>query len=70
MAKHSNKDRRVIKMIKELKKNNFEITITNNNGYKILYIPNNEFHSFHPSASNKGYHPLRRWVNCVAGIKI
>ena len=57
------------KAIKTLKQHNFDV-IKTNHGYKIIYKPNGEIHSFHPNNHNKGYHPLRRWVNCVCGIRI
>ena len=69
MSGHNHKERKLIKIIKLLRDNKFNV-IEVKNGYKIEYIPNNEFHSYHHSADRKGYHPLRRWVYYISGLKI
>lgn len=59
MGKHNSNCNKVLKLYKELSKIGFIIENVKS-GTKIIHIQTNKFYIFH--YSDKGYHPLRRWV--------
>lgn len=67
MPKHNSKCNKVMKLYKKLEKIGFEIEPTKN-GVKVRHIESNKFYIFH--YSNKGYHPLRRWIKSNFNIDI
>jgi len=67
MAKHFNKSKKILNIYKMLETCGFIIEKTKK-GKKIIHIVTNEFYFFH--YSDKGYHPLRRWVANIANIEI
>ena len=66
---HNKSKTKLNNIFKELKSSGYEVLQTKN-GYKIIYITTNDYHSYHPSGYNKGYHPLRRWVYSTSKLVI
>ena len=67
MPKHSSNCNKILKVYKLLTKNGFRIENVKS-GTKVRHIKTNKFYIFH--YSDKGYHPLRRWVKMNFEIDI
>ncbi len=67
MGKHKNNCSKVLKVYKKLSNYGFSIESVKN-GKKIKHIKTKKIYIFH--YSDKGYHPLRRWVKKNFNIKI
>jgi len=67
MVKHNSNCNKVLKVYKTLIKQGFIIQKVKN-GTKIKHIKTNKFYIFH--YSDKGYHPLRRWVKNNFDLRI
>ena len=59
MGKHNSNCNKVLKVYKDLTKKGFVVEKVKN-GTKIIHLKTKQFYIFH--YSDKGYHPLRRWV--------
>lgn len=58
---HNKSQKKLNNIFKLLSESGYNV-IPTKHGYKIIHIETNDIHSYHPSAYDKGYHPLRRWV--------
>ena len=67
MTKHNSKCNKILRVYKELISRGFTIEQVKK-GTKIIHLKSNKFYIFH--YSEKGYHPLRRWVKNNFNIKI
>lgn len=67
MVKHRNNCNKILKIYKQLIDRGFMIERIKK-GTKIIHIETNKFYIFH--YSEKGYHPLRRWIKKNFAINI
>lgn len=67
MTKHNNNNRKILKLFKFLSDEGFDIQKIKK-GNKIIHTETNKFYILH--STDKGFHPLRRWLNYNFQIQI
>lgn len=67
MAKHNSNCNKVMKLYKELNKIGFTVEKVKS-GTKVIHNETQKFYIFH--YSDKGYHPLRRWIKKNFALEI